>query len=98
MSQVNAATHESELPNPPTNRASTSTHAASARPKARLVADMRMSPVSAAALTPDREARRAPGAEPTSTPAPNAPLRIPTADFERPNSSLKYGTSGVSVP
>ena len=40
----------------------------------------------------------APGAEPTSTPAPKAPLRIPTADFERPNSSLKKGTSGVSAP
>src|SRR5918997_1734943 len=37
VSHVNAATHESELPNPPTNRASTSTHAASASPNARQV-------------------------------------------------------------
>lgn len=89
VSHVKAATHERALPKPPTNRASTSREAASARPKARLVRDIRIKPTRAATLTPALEARYAPGAEPTSTPAPYAPLRTPTADLERPNSSLK---------
>ena len=59
--------------------------------------DMRTNPPSAAALTPSLEATYPLGTLPTSTPAPNAPLKTPTADFERPNSSLNRGTSGVSA-
>jgi hypothetical protein len=56
VSHVNAATHERALPNPPTNRVRTSSHAVSATPNARLVKDMRSNPTSAAAFTPARDA------------------------------------------
>jgi hypothetical protein len=57
VSHVNAATHESALPNPPTNRARTSIQTASASPKARLVRDIMANPTSAVAFTPMRAAR-----------------------------------------
>ena len=97
VSHVNAATHESELPKPARKRVKTSIGTDSASPKRRLIAERRVSPTSAAALTPTLEATYPLGALPTSTPAPYAPLRTPTADFERPNSSSKKGTSGVSA-
>jgi hypothetical protein len=56
-SQVNAATHESALPNPAASRSTTSCHASSANPKSRLVTDIRTSPLNAVGLTPIRAAR-----------------------------------------
>ena len=94
---MNAATHESALPNPPTNRTSTSSDVASTSANITLVTDIRVKPTRAVTLTPDREARYPPGTLPTSTPAPYAPLKIPTVDLERPNSSWKNGTSGYSA-
>jgi hypothetical protein len=56
-SQVNAATQESALPNPPTNRVTTSSQVSSASAKPRLVRLIRARPTRAAVLTPAREAR-----------------------------------------
>jgi hypothetical protein len=95
VSHVSAETHESALPNPATNRSATSSHAPLANPKSRLATDIRPSPVTAVGFTPSRVARYPPGADPRSTPAPNAPLKRPTIDFESPSSPVKYGTSGV---
>ena len=55
------------------------------------------SPNMADGLAPSLATRNPPGADPSNTPAPNAPLRTPTMLFERPSSSVKYGTSGVSA-
>src|SRR5918998_1379884 len=95
VSQVSAETHESALPNPAASRSATSSHAPLANPKSRLATDIRQSPATAVGLTPSRVARYPPGADPRSTPAPNAPLKTPTNDFESLSSSVKYGTSGV---
>src|SRR5215211_4730596 len=69
-SQVNAATHESALPNPPANRTATSSHAVSTSANITLVTDIRINPTRAVIFTPEREARYPPGTLPTRTPAP----------------------------
>jgi hypothetical protein len=69
-SQVNAATHESALPNPPANRTATSSHVVSTSANITLVKDIRINPTRAVILTPEREARYPPGTLPTRTPAP----------------------------
>ena len=69
-SQVNAATHERALPNPPINRVATSSHVVSTSANITLVMDMRINPTMAVTLTPERDARYPPGTLPTRTPAP----------------------------
>jgi hypothetical protein len=55
-SHVKAATHERALPNPPTNRVTTSSHVSSASANPTLVRLISARPTRAAALTPTREA------------------------------------------
>ncbi len=95
MSHVSAETHESALPNPAASRSATSSHAPLANPKRRLATDIRPRPATAVGFTPSRTARYPPGTDPRSTPAPNAPLKMPTSNFESPSSPVKYGTCGV---
>ena len=93
--QAIAPAQDAALPKPWTKRAMSSTRIEAANAIATLVSDISASPKSTVGLTPMRAAIQPPGRPPANVPSGYAAASRPAPVFDRPNSSVRSGSSGV---
>ena len=94
-SQAIAPAHDAAPPTPWTNRARSSTRIEPANATAMLDTTISASPSSTVGFTPTRAARMPPGSPPTNVPTGYAAASRPAPPLDRPNSSVRSGSSGV---